>query len=128
MNCIFHQDYYRNIKVLFYLPFYFLRCIFDKIMRRIIAFILILVFISSTTATLFQQISFAKASIELSDSDDATDSEEISKVPNFAKDKLILLNYTFSYSSKSTQEFYLSHQYFLPNPMAQVEIIPPKYI
>jgi hypothetical protein len=76
---------------------------------------------------LFEQLSSAKANIELADNDDA-DNEETSKEPFFAKDKLMLLSYSFSYSSKSTQEFYLSHQYFLPNPLALVEIIPPEFI
>lgn len=96
-------------------------------MQRIIAFILILVFISSTTATLFEQLSSYKANIELNDSEDS-DNEETTKEPFFAKDKLMLFSYSFSYSLKNTQEYYLTHQYFLPTPLAIVEIIPPEFI
>jgi hypothetical protein len=95
-------------------------------MQKIIATILIFVFVSSTTAILYENFSYSKTAITAQDYDDVDNEEDAMKEPLFAKVKLMATTYSMFVLMSSNEKYYTSHQYCLPSPYLLVDIIPPE--
>jgi hypothetical protein len=95
-------------------------------MQKIIAIILILVFVSSTTAILYKNFSNGKTAIMASDCDDVDNEQDSVKEPLFAKAKLMTVVYSIFFTMSNKEKYYASHQYCLPSPYLLVDIIPPE--
>jgi hypothetical protein len=95
-------------------------------MQKIISIILILVFVSSTTAILYENFSHNKTVVAACDCDDADSEEDSIKEPLFAKAKLMTTAYSMFVSMSDQEKYYANHQYCLPTPYLLVDIIPPE--
>jgi hypothetical protein len=95
-------------------------------MQKVIAIILILIFVSSTTAILYENFSYNKMAMEATDYDDADSEEDSMKEPLFAKVKLMTAAYSIFVPMSDNEKYYVGHQYFLPTPYLLVDIIPPE--
>jgi hypothetical protein len=95
-------------------------------MQKVIAIILILVFVSSTTAILYENFSHGKTTMAATDYDDADSEDDSIKEPLFAKAKLMTAVYSLFMLMSDKEKYYVSHQYCLPTPYLLVDIIPPE--
>lgn len=95
-------------------------------MQKIIATILIVVFVSSTTAVLYENLSHSNITVLATDCDDVDNEEDSMKEPLFTKVKLMTASYSLFVPMSDKEKYYASHQYSLPTPYLLVDIIPPE--
>ena len=95
-------------------------------MQKLIATILMLVFVSSTTAILYENFSHSKTTVMVKDYDDADNEEDPVKEHLFAKIKLLTSCYSIFVPMSNKEKYYVSHQRNLPAPYLLVDIIPPE--
>lgn len=96
-------------------------------MKKLIALLLIGVFVSSATVKLYKDFTESSAvSISLLETEDDSTEKELEKESDLKKEKITLSIITVSLTKLSTtQKFYIKHFYFLPSPMLAKDIIPP---
>ena len=99
-----------------------------QLMKKIIAFLLLLIFVSSISVQLYNdlcgknQVSFSKLTAE----DDDSEKKETENEKDFEKDKIVFeasVSQHFILSSNSI--YYISQSSLLPNPCIAKEINPP---
>jgi hypothetical protein len=96
-------------------------------MKKLIALILITVFVSSSTVKLYKDFTENDAiSISSQETEDDKTEKELEKENNVKKDKLTLTFISLSFPQVvDSKTFYINYSYFLPNPTLAKNIIPP---
>ncbi|MBL0145796.1 MAG: hypothetical protein IPP48_08570 [Chitinophagaceae bacterium] len=96
-------------------------------MKKIIAYILILLFVTSSSLEVYKDYINGKGlSVSVIESEDDAEKKGIEKENEFAKDKLIYPTFSEAFShSIATAKYYIKHLHILPNPYISKDINPP---
>jgi hypothetical protein len=97
-------------------------------MKKLIALLLIFVFVSSAVVKLYKDFTESDAiSISILETEDDNTDKEVEKDNDLKKDKISLAIVNLSLSGLSvTQKFYIKkHLFFLPSPILAKDVIPP---
>ena len=99
-------------------------------MKKLVAFILIILFVTSSAIEVYNSYTAGKAvAFSVAENEDNEEEKNIEKEPEFAKDKLLpcfIIN--VSNALVISDKYIITHSYILPHPYISEEINPPEVI